>query len=211
MSDQTAIRISKSNADGLFPPVAVTQSQLVFWKNEDSEAHWPLLPLTPHPPTTSAVQTVGPRFQTGPGDTSDPVQPYASGTGIVDPPVIIKYSCKLHKGESGEIRVVADFLSRPSDPKSLVLNQLPDATFGAAYGPEALTSGGLPPFSHSLSNAAIPEGMNVTDKANGVFVTGTPRQTGVNFAFTVHCEDSLKNAVDQTYTIIVKTAGGTVS
>ena len=167
------------------------------------------MPLTP--PATGMPPQVGPRFQTGPGDTSDPVQPYASGAALATGKVItVNYSCKLHSGENGRIQVVADFLSQNIVLRG-ILNQLPDATLGLTYTPIALTTGGLAPYSSTLSDAVIPKGLAVKNENTGVFVSGTPVEIGENFAFTVHCQDSLGNAVDQTYTIAVLPAGPIVT
>src|SRR3954447_26573582 len=106
MAEQTEIKITKAaKGAGVFPPVEVTQSQLVFWKNNDpSSPHWPFVPDQPG---------VGPRFQTGPGDTSDPVQPYGSNTPIPQGATqVVNYSCRIsnHEAEQGVITVWADFL-----------------------------------------------------------------------------------------------------
>jgi hypothetical protein len=90
-----------------------------------------------------------------------------------------------------------DFFSNP--------NQLPDGTVGVGYVPQALTTGGKPPFVIHLSDGALPNGMSVSnDPVNGATLSGTPTQSGANFAFTMHAEDDLKNAVDQTYLLTVK-------
>ena len=49
MAEQTEIKITKNaQGAGVFPPVEVTQSQLVFWKNNDpSSPHWPFVPDQP--------------------------------------------------------------------------------------------------------------------------------------------------------------------
>src|ERR1035438_4453068 len=73
MPDEEQITITKGPNEGAFQTVTVTQSQLVFWRNEDTEAHWPSFPGQPQ---------IGPRFQVGPGDNSDNFQPVSSGGAI---------------------------------------------------------------------------------------------------------------------------------
>ena len=44
--------------------------------------------------------------------------------------------------------------------------------------------------------AAIAEGMSVISPVKVDILSGTPTDAGSNFAFTMHCEDDLKNAVE---------------
>ena len=200
MAEQTEIEITRSaHGTGVFPPVEVTQSQLVFWINKDPHSpHWPYFPDQPG---------VGPRFQTGPGDTSDPVQPYAGATIPQGQNKVVNYGCRIsdHESEQGAITVWADFLVA-SIQNDDIYNQLPDGTVGVAYTPVSLTTGGKPGYSHTLSDAVLPAGITVTDGPAGVMVGGTPATSGSDFAFTVHCKDALGNKVDQTFTLSVAAA-----
>lgn len=193
--DETEIEITRTPGapNATFPSVGITQSQLVFWLNSDptQAPHWPLFP--------SGLQ---PRTQTGFGNTSDNVQP-AQGFVKFTPPaqgqkVTVTYTCKVpgHTGEQGQIDVYLDFFSNP--------NQLANGTVGVPYPATPLTTGGKPPFKITLADVSLPKGMSVSnDPVNGATLTGTPAQAGNNFAFTMHCEDDLKNAVDQTYLLTV--------
>ena len=209
MAEQTVIKITRSaQGTGVFPPAEVTQSQLVYWKNND--------PVSPHWPVFPAQPGVGPRFQTGPGDTSDPVQPYGSTTAISPGSTqVVNYGCQIqnHESEAGVITVWPDFLVA-SIQNNNIYNQLPDGSVGSAYAPVQLTTGGKPGYSHTLSDAVLPAGITVTDGAAGVTVGGTPTVAGSDFAFTVHCRDALGNKVDQTFTLAVTasaTAGAVTS
>ena len=203
MPNQQEIVITRDAEGKLsFPPVCITQSQTVFWRNEDSNgAHWPIIPPQPgvEPPG------VAPRFQIGLGNTSDQVQPYASAKQIEPGKEIdVAYGCKVngHGAEKGIIKVVADFLPENIENDD-VFNQLPDATAGQQYTPVPLTAGGRPPYRCTLSDATLPAGLQVKAEARGIVVSGKPSQKGNDFAFTVHCVDSLQNTIDQTYTIQV--------
>ena len=109
MPDGTRIDINRVNGKVVFTQVTVTQSQVVFWNNNDSEAHWPIQ---------------GPRFQIGPGGNSDDSTVYPAPL-----PTTIYYGCAIqgHENERGSIVVYADFL--PSQVKN---NILPAGTKGAA-------------------------------------------------------------------------------
>src|SRR5437667_3493281 len=145
MPDQTEITITRNQSGAVFPTVGITQSQLVFWQNEDPQGqpHWPLFP--------NGLQ---PRTQVGAGDTSDPLQP---ASGVATFPTLTQcqvfptsYTCQIkgHQSEQGVVNVVLDFFSNP--------NQLPDATVNVAYTPFALTQGGMPPFTYKLSDESLP-------------------------------------------------------
>jgi hypothetical protein len=204
MPDEEQITITKGPNEGAFQTVTVTQSQLVFWRNEDTEAHWPSFPSQPQ---------IGPRFQVGPGDNSDNFQPVSSGGAIpTGQTVKVNSGCKIqgHGAETGLILVVADFIEAPQ-PAGSVYNQLTNGTVGVAYSPVVLTSGGLAPYTHTLSDAVTPQGLTITNEAAGVTVGGTPTQAGDNFAFTVHCKDALENRVDQTYTLTVVSGPATAT
>lgn len=206
MPDETPITITRRAQGVEFKTVTVTQSQLVFWRNEDPQApHWPFFPDQPG---------VGPRFQIGSGNTSDNCQPDSTGKAIPQGQILpFSYKCKVdkHDAESGTINVVADFLAATLTPEPPVFNQLPNGTVGVPYAPIVLTSGGLGPYTHTLTDAVLPHGLTITDQPTGVTVGGTPTQSGDNFAFTVNSRDTLGNTVDQTYTLTVVAPPGTVT
>lgn len=201
MAEQTVIRITRdAQGNVAYPPVEITQSQLVFWENQDPQsAHWPYFPDQPG---------VGPRFAVGTGDSSDPVQPYANQTQIPQGTNKVVYYRDKEPGNGslqGQITVWADFLATTiQNSVTNVFNQLNDATAGVPYPPVALTTGGKPPYQHTLSDAVLSAGMAVTDSAAGVTIGGTPTQAGQDFAFTIHCQDALGNRVDETLTVVVK-------
>jgi hypothetical protein len=200
VAEETVITITRdAQGNVIYPPVEITQSQLVYWKNEDSQAaHWPYFPDQPG---------VGPRFAVGTGNTSDPVQPYANQTAIPQGTNQVVYYRDKQPGFDdleGQVAVWGDFLATPiQNSVTKVYNQLNDATVGVAYAQVVLTVGGKPSYKHILSDAVLPPGMAVTDTPAGVAIGGTPMQAGENFAFTIHCQDALGNRVDETLALVV--------
>jgi hypothetical protein len=167
----------------------------VFWKNDDPQSpHWVYFPSQPG---------VGPRFATGSGDTSDPVQ-VATSIPQGKTNVAVTYKCKEtgHENESGQVTVWPDFLMVQYQTGN-VFNQLPNGIVGQVYIATPLTTGGKPNYTHTLTEASLPPGLSVTDTPTGVVISGTPTATGADFAFTAHCVDALGNRVDQTFTIVV--------
>jgi hypothetical protein len=164
---------------------------MVFWKNEDNVAHWPLFSTGAPPPSLL--------YQVGANGTSDSLQP---ALALANPPkqgesCPVTYTCKIHSGESGKINIYADFFPQP--------NQLKGATRGVAYTAN-LTNGGLPPYKKlRVSNSNLPAGLtvnNVTDQ--GPVLSGTPGLGDAgSFAFDLYCEDSDGNNVTQTYLLTV--------
>ena len=195
MSETTTIHITRSGNTVTYEPAECTLSQLVFWKNDDPQSpHWVYFP---------GQAGVGPRFATGPGDTSDPVQP-ATSIPKGQTNVVVTYACKEagHENERGQVTVWPDFLVVQPITNG-VYNQLANGTVGVDYPSTLLTTGGKPNYSHTLTDASMPPGMAVTNTPAGVAIGGTPTAAGQDYAFTVHCVDALGNRVDQTFTIVV--------
>jgi hypothetical protein len=199
-SDHVTITRAPGVATASFDTIALTQSQMVFWKNEDDQAHYPTF-STGNPPPVLANQV-------GPHATSDGLQPalaltqYYPGGGASNPlpqgqAVPADYTCSLHQGESGVIQVYADFYSQPS--------QLPGASRGTAYTTN-LTTGGMPNFKFQVSNSNLPASLvvSILNSLQGPAVSGTPGQKDAgNFAFDLYCEDAGGNNVTQTYLLTV--------
>jgi len=199
MSDHVTITRPKGAPLASFDTISASQSEMVFWKNEDSEPHFPTFSTgTPAPVLAN---------QAGPHGTSDSLQPALAvttfdnkGNPIPLPQgqcVPANYTCSLHQGETGVINCYADFYSQPS--------QLTGFTRGV-LGTANLTTGGMPTFTFRVSNSNLPQSLNVKiiDPQQGPAVTGTPGPGDAgNFAFDLYCEDSGGNNVTQTYLLIV--------
>jgi len=85
---------------------------------------------------------------------------------------------------------------------------LADATAGAAYTPVSLVaSGGVGPYSYTVSAGPLPNGMSLTTA--GV-VSGTPSQSGT-FPITVQAQDANGQTGTQSYSLQVLVPGLTVS
>jgi hypothetical protein len=199
MSDHVTITRQQGAQFASFDTISASQSEMVFWKNEDSEPHHPIF-STVSPPLTLANQV-------GPHATSDSLQPAlalsafypASGPIPLTQGKLLhaNYTCSLHPGETGVINVYADFYPQPS--------QLPGFTRGVA-GTANLTTGGMPNFTFNVSNSNLPPSLTVTivDSLQGPAVTGTPGSGDAgNFAFDLYCQDSGGNNVTQTYLLTV--------
>ena len=104
------------------------------------------------------------------------------------------------------IKVWPDFLVANIQTASGVFYQLPTGTLGQPYAPVVLTIGGKPSYIHTLTDAELPKGIVITDGPTGVQVGGVALSAGNDFAFTVHCQDTLGNKVDQTFTMQVAAA-----
>src|SRR6266404_2966491 len=187
MSDHVTITRRPGVAYASFETINASQSQMVFWKNQDNEAHWPFFSAGTPPPSLP--------LQVGANGTSDGLQPatalgptyYPVGNSPVPVPqgqaLPVTYTCQLHSGESGTIKIYADFYSQP--------NQLPGATRGTAYT-ASLTTGGLPPYTFQVSNSNLPASLKVNNVAGqGPVVSGTPGSGDAgSFAFDLSCQDS---------------------
>jgi hypothetical protein len=190
----TEITIKKVNGVVEFAPVSVALSETVFWRNEDTtEPHWPNyqnLPMT--------------RTQIGkaPSTNSDswPLPQTASLVPVV-------YQCSLHPGESGTITIYANLAATNTT--------LTPGTAGQAYGSQALTAGGLAPFTWSVAPAVglgggvvygVPPGLSLSQTPNpsaAVAIGGTPSAAG-SYLFTLAVTDSAgNNFQQQNYTVVI--------
>jgi hypothetical protein len=199
-NDHVTITRPNGDASASFNTIACYQSDMVFWKNDDSEPHYPTFSTGNPPPALT--------YQVGPYATSGSLQPalalakyYPGGgqsnrlpQGVAVPS---NYVCALHAGEAGIIDVYANFYS--------VASQLPNATPGIAYTAN-LTTGGIPNFQFNVSNSDLPASLSVgiTNAQQGPALSGTPGQNDSgNYSFDLSCEDAGGNNVTQTYLLTV--------
>jgi hypothetical protein len=198
MSDHVTITRAKGAQLASFSTTSRQQSDMVFWQNQDSEAHFPAFP-TGAPVLSSQV---GPNANSGSVQPALALSTYYPSTGPSIPlpqgqVFPVGYVCSLHPGETGIINVYADFYSQPS--------QLAPFKRGtAATAP--LTIGGMPNFTFTVSNSNLPASLTVTILVNteGPVVTGTPGPNDAgSFAFDLYCLDSDGNNVTQTYLLTV--------
>jgi hypothetical protein len=183
MPDGTRIDINRVNGSVVFTQITVTRSQVVFWRNNDPDAaHWPIQ---------------GPRFQIGPSGKSDDLTVYPAPL-----PTTIYYGCAVagHESERGSIIVYDDFL-----PSQIKNNILPGGIKGSPYPTTNLATGGKSDYTFSITNGCLPPGMTITATTNdsGITISGIPTQSG-RFSFTLNANDSLRNNVQQTFTIAIE-------
>jgi hypothetical protein len=199
MSDHVTITRPQGAPLASFDAISVTQSEMVFWKNDDNQPHFPT--FSAGSPIPALANQVGPNANSGSLQPALALDKYYPSTGPVALPqgqgIPACYICSLHPGETGVITVYADFYSQPS--------QLANATRGAAYSAN-LTTGGMPNFTFRVSNSNLPASLQVSivNSLQGPALTGTPGPNDAgSFAFDLYCEDSGKNNITQTYLLTV--------
>jgi hypothetical protein len=79
-------------------------------------------------------------------------------------------------------------------------SELPAGEVGVPYPDFALVVGGLPPYTITVVEDAVPEGL-VLDPATGI-LSGTPEAGGA-FTFTIAAEDSASDTLRATFTISI--------
>jgi hypothetical protein len=102
---------------------------------------------------------------------------------------------------SGDGQVTISF----TVPKlAITTSSLPPATGGHSYSTTLAATGGVPPYSWSVTGGNLPPGLNL-DSSTGV-ISGTPDQTGP-YGFSVTVTDSENPAATATKTFTIKVSG----
>ena len=99
----------------------------------------------------------------------------------------------------------------PTPPVAVQGNDLPDPTVGQQYAQTLSATGGLPPYTWSVSSGSLPTGLSL-DPSSGA-ITGTPTGAGPQ-AFTVTATDSSANggnSATASYSINVASAAATLA
>ena len=92
----------------------------------------------------------------------------------------------------------------PGAPLSITTSSLPSATHGQSYSNALQTSGGIAPYSWSITSGSLPAGLSL---ANGV-ISGTPTASG-NFSIAVKATDSSSPAQTASATLALSVAAAT--
>jgi len=80
---------------------------------------------------------------------------------------------------------------------------LPSAVSGTAYSQTLAATGGVAPYTWSISSGALPPGLGIS---TGGVIAGTPTATGV-YSFTVQAQDSASLTASQAFSLTVTAAG----
>jgi len=162
---------------GVFETVSVTQSDEVFWVNNDSAPHWPV-------PWCYGLKM-------DPGKTSTNFMVYPGSTSAVIPQTL-QYQDALGNG-SGVIYIYATFAS------AAVTNPV------AAGSSAQVATGGMSPYDTSKSSGVpswLTFGEQTPDSSGGIYAfvaAGTPAGSAANF--TLNATDALGNNIVQQFNI----------
>ena len=115
----------------VFTPTTVSQSDLVFWFNNDGQQHYPVPGCSKIPPNNASLQVA-------PGGTTPKFQP-ASTPNIPSTGLTITYGCAIsgHESESGTITVTPDsgqppVTGAPAGPTTRTIDISSGGVFAAA-------------------------------------------------------------------------------
>ncbi len=108
-----------------------------------------------------------------------------SGSATITPTAEGTYTYALTCGgvESG----FATLTVGAAPPLSVTTTSLPSGTVGTAYAQTLAATGGVPPYTWSVSSGSLPVGLTLSSSTGAI--TGTPTASGTE-AFTVEVEDS---------------------
>jgi len=97
------------------------------------------------------------------------------------------FTVKVTDSSSPNQSVSANLSITINGALTITTTTLPNGTDGSSYSATVTASGGLPPYSWSVSAGSLPNGLNLN--SNTGQITGTPTVTGT-FNFTVEVADS---------------------
>jgi hypothetical protein len=90
---------------------------------------------------------------------------------------------------------------------SILTNSFPAGTLNVAYNQPLSASGGVPPYSWSITQGALPPGLGI---ANNNSIVGTPTAVGV-YNFTISVVDSQQNGAFSQTSITINTSGSSAA
>jgi Putative Ig domain len=90
----------------------------------------------------------------------------------------------------------------PRQPLSIATSSLADAFVNFAYTQTIQASGGVPPFTWTVSSGNLPHGVALgSGSTNSVVISGTPDTAQTAFSFTLRVADAANQTADKSYTI----------
>jgi hypothetical protein len=110
----------------------------------------------------------------------------------------------------GTTNLILDISSyfAPIPTVDVLSTTLPDGTQNVSYGYQLVATGGIAPYTWSLTSGSLPPGMNPL--SSGGLISGTPNSTGA-FPFTVQATDSAgSNAPPAHLSLTVNSTQGTL-
>ncbi len=100
-------------------------------------------------------------------------------------PVSVKATSVTYANEFSTLQITVE------PPPAITTTSLPSGTINGAYSATVVASGGVPPFTWTVSSGALPAGLSLgASTTNSVNITGTPTATGLSAPFMIHVVDA---------------------
>jgi len=96
-------------------------------------------------------------------------------------------------------QLIVDVFGFMAPPVTITTTSLPEGSEGQSYSAQLAASGGLPPYTWSITNGSLPPGLTL---ATSGAISGTPTTSGL-FSFTVQAADSSSNTASAPLSLAV--------
>ena len=128
-----------------------------------------------------------------------------SGVLKVSPPAAGTYTYTLSCSSSGSsVATASATLTVTSASLAVTTATLPNGVIGTAYVRKIQATGGVTPFTWTVSSGALPRGLALgTSTSNTVTVSGMPNTFTQGGKFTIEVADSAQHIATQAYTVSV--------
>ena len=124
------------------------------------------------------------------------------------------FTAKVTDSSSPQQSATANLSITINAALTITTPSLPNGSTNVQYNATVNASGGIQPYSWSITSGSLPPGLNPSNNNNSLDISGTPTTTG-NYTFTVQVADneSPQATSSQSYTIVIgnQPAGYTVS
>jgi len=176
-------------ADAAFAPI-VGLSPSTIYLGESSTLTWLAINSTSCTPTT--------------GNWSGNLSP-DGGSQVQTPAATGTYTYTMTcTSAAGSQSASAMLTVQAVPPLSITSSSLPNGQIGTAYSTTLAATGGIAPYSWSVTSGALPAGLSLN--ASSGAITGTPTAAGSNMALTFQVADSEKSAQSKTSTLSLSIA-----